>query len=502
MSIIDTFTYLFRANTGDLKRGINDAQKSAGDLAAKLREIELAFPKSSEINLGTDDLASKLKEVEETVSELGETNLGSDNLAEKMQEARKNAEDLAKKMQDIQDSSKKSARSTDKLAGSLAKALGAIVSIGAAKSLISGTTESTFAISQQADAIDMSAESLAAWQASIRIAGGSAGEATQTLVGLRDEFVEMAKYGGIMTERGLMFQQLGLSARDMMDAIHDPMIAIAKLSEIFSSLGKTEQLFLGKKLGFDIATIQALSEGGDRLQGMIDRQQKLRRVTDDQVATNRLYRSQMTDLGLAWENFSRVMTAEAQPAIGAVAKAITSLLDMIVNHKVAIIGFFTALTAAIVALNVPLLLTSGYIAAIVAAAGVVALVAEDIYQIATGGESFIASGGGALSGMYDDLMGTSPEMQEFKAAAAQYQRPPLPAGAGFGDVMMASHDLMLGSGGGPASNVSNRTNSVKIDKIEVKTQATDPTGVARELNHSLRKSFRRALDQIDDGVAG
>jgi hypothetical protein len=52
------------------------------------------------------------------------------------------------------------------------------------------------------------------------------------------------------------------------------------------------------------------------------------------------------------------------------------------------------------------------------------------------------------------------------------------------------------------SRGGDRTNSVKIDKIEVNTQATDANGIAGAVGGAMDHQLRQTLDQHDDGVKG
>lgn len=61
-----------------------------------------------------------------------------------------------------------------------------------------------------------------------------------------------------------------------------------------------------------------------------------------------------------------------------------------------------------------------------------------------------------------------------------------------------ANDNMLGAiGGGTSSN-----SSIKIDKIEVNTQATDANGIANDIGGALEDELAPAYGNFDDGVAG
>lgn len=59
-----------------------------------------------------------------------------------------------------------------------------------------------------------------------------------------------------------------------------------------------------------------------------------------------------------------------------------------------------------------------------------------------------------------------------------------------------------GSGAIANSRTTNKSTSVSIDKIEVKTQATDAAGISKSIGDSMTAQMRQAASKYDDGVAG
>ena len=56
-------------------------------------------------------------------------------------------------------------------------------------------------------------------------------------------------------------------------------------------------------------------------------------------------------------------------------------------------------------------------------------------------------------------------------------------------------------GGSPGEGNPNRSISVKIDDINVQTQATDAAGISRGISAELKNQIRMAISNIDDGIA-
>lgn len=53
-----------------------------------------------------------------------------------------------------------------------------------------------------------------------------------------------------------------------------------------------------------------------------------------------------------------------------------------------------------------------------------------------------------------------------------------------------------------SNRTSSRETNVKVEKVEVVTQATDANGISRDIGSSMNVQMRQAVAGFDDGVAG
>jgi hypothetical protein len=316
-------------------------------------------------------------------------------------EADKGADKIEKGLQKADETAGKVGKSLEQMALQAGKALGALFALHKLKEITEDTADHTYAVAQQARALNMGVESLSAWQQAVKMSGGTAEGATESIKGLREKFVEMARFGGMMGPEAFMFQQLGLSAKDMHASIKDPMIAMGKLADTFGKLNRTQALFIGQKLGLDQGTINLLMQGRRGLDEMIAKQKELGVVTEAQAEAATKFKLKQQELGITFETVAREVTGALLPAITWLMDKVEKVMMFLHEHKGFAIGFFGALGIAITALALPpmIALDGATLAAaapflllglaIAAAIALIALIADDIYTFINGGDSVI-----------------------------------------------------------------------------------------------------------------
>lgn len=360
MNILDTFFFMFQADTTGVEKGVKSG----------------------------DDAAKKLKVT------LDDVDLSANKLAENFVKMGKNA----------------------------VGALAGVLALGAVKALVNDTAAHTAAIALQARAIGVNVEQMNAYQHAVQLMGGSADEAAHTLSSLRDRFVEMSRFGAMIGPDAFMFRQLGLSAKDMRDSIKDPTIALGKLAEKFQTLNSTQQLYIGKKLGLDQGTIALLAQGRRSFDEMIAKQKELGVVTQQQAEASMKYKVAQTELGITFETVKREIVTALLPAFTWLVKGLGDGLQWMREHKAVAIGLFAAIGAVVATVLVPPLITAAgamwaFIAPILAAAApfialglAIGLVIDDIEKFRAGQKSLIGEidqkwpgAGKVIIGVFDTM---------------------------------------------------------------------------------------------------
>lgn len=308
---------------------------------------------------------------------------------------------LKKTVDDIDLSADKLAANFVKMAKSAGAALASVLALGAIKSLVNDTAMHTAAIAMQARAIGVNVEQLSAYQNAVVGMGGDAAQATDTLGKLRDKFVEMSRFGVMVGPDAFMFRQLGLSAKEMHDSIKDPTIALGALADKFQTLNNTQQLYIGKKLGLDQGTIMLLSQGRRAFDEMIAKQKELGAVTQAQANAAVKYKIAQAELGMTFETVKREIVTQLLPAFTWIVHGIDTTIQFMRQHKGFAIAFFSGIGLAIGAVLLPpLILAAGamwaFLAPLLLAAApfialgiAIGLVIDDIEKFRSGQKSLI-----------------------------------------------------------------------------------------------------------------
>lgn len=317
-------------------------------------------------------------------------------------EGEASAKKLKKAVDDVDLSADKLAANFVNMAKHAAGALAGVLALGAIKTLVSDTAAHTTAVALQARAMNMSVESMSAFQSGIVSMGGDAHAAVETLGRLRDGFVEMSRFGMLATNPMTMaFIRLGATGEQLQASIKDPTIALSAVADQFSRLDKTQQLYLGQKLGLDQGTIQLLSQGKAKFDEIIAKERELHAITREQADASIKYSIAQKELGMSFEAVKREIAGELLPAFTWVVQHLDQMITWLREHKAVAIATFTAIGAVVaVALVPPLVAAAGalwaLIAPVLAAAApfialgvVIGLIVDDIEKFRAGQASLI-----------------------------------------------------------------------------------------------------------------
>lgn len=313
-----------------------------------------------------------------------------------------------------------------------ATALKVFAAIGAAaliKSAFSNYLIAADAVGKLSIALSENASALQAWGGAAALEGGSIEEFNGTVKKLNTSLVEMATTGG--GEAAQFFEKLGIKATDASGKVKPATEVMLELSDSFGKLSAQQAAGIGEKIGLDAGTIGLLRKGRAGIEELLKAQKELGEFTQKDIDAASEFNDtfDMTVKGLsmvATKIFTLVTPAITGllkvilPVIVQIRKwadsllvmlepALSSISEFVKEHGVVLTTAFVAITAIILGMYVPAMLTAAastlaamapflLIAGVIAAVGIaIGLLVEDFLIWQDGGESAI----GSLLGDFD-----------------------------------------------------------------------------------------------------
>jgi FtsZ-binding cell division protein ZapB len=396
----------------------------------------------------------------------------------------KDLKDYEKSLKSVNEQLKQNQTHYDDIANSAAKAGQAILlGFGGLARSVLGSAATNSALQVQAELIGTNAKQLREFGAAAEIAGGSASD----LVSWYNNIFTANAAKGLPT----------LPLPELLDKIRQ------KLKLIGNDPAKRS--FELQRFG--------VPQGAQPLLNLSDEQYRAARKQGKEVAAN------LEDGAKAAREFDQAFTKIKQD-FAAVATAITThLTPSLVELEKAIAPFLKNLA------QNPALATGVGAAAAVGGAAATAGVAKSFVRLAVGGAGAGAAaggaailpaaaiiGGGALLAKLAYDWSKTHGYNEIKESARTASEPLPPelmmqqARREYGKSLEYAKQHITNAttsqiGAISADNVSNRTNNVKIDKIEVNTSATDAAGIATSISDHLQRQINSTISNVDDGVA-
>lgn len=499
MSILDTFFILFESDASKLDKGISDSEKKAKGLTQ---------------TLGTVDAAA------------------------------------------------------GKLGGSLLQGLAGFAGAAVAAISLAAMSQAMFDAAGQADKLNESAErlglnieTLSAWGDAIKKNGGSVEGFIGSIEGLNSQLQQMEVTG--KSRAAPFLKELGIDLDDAANKGKNAMDFLPQIADAFAGMDKQKSVALGKRLGFDQATIMTLQAGRREVEAMIEKEKELGVVTKKQGEIADAFGDQMDDTKHAFRSVWLGVSEYVLPPLTWMMEKFQQVAQFMRKHSDFVVGLMIALGAAITFYALPPLVSMA--AAVVVAfapfilAGVLvaalatafALLYDDIMAFIDGGDSMIGAilnrwpiigevikalvehfkmlwstaeaVGQFLAALWDNptkafadflafvlngiksLVGAIPGLSSVLGALG------IDLGANPTGEALAAGKSALGQASGAAlgaqtsNSISNTTKggkntSVQVGKVEVHTQATDAQGISKAIGGTMQTQMRQAVNNFDDGV--
>jgi len=433
-------------------------------------------------------------------------------------------------------------KSTDNIAGMFTKAAGIAAAAFAAAGLgqkIMAQAALNDQLGDTASLLGVNAQQLDLWSQAAVMADGTAEGFQASLKSLAGEAAAIATKGTSRLKP--FFDELGISMVDANGKARDVMQVLPELAGAFEGLGKQESLGMGRKMGLDEGTIMLLQRGRRGVEELTGRMEALGVVSEAATEAAGKYDEQSKVTARIFELMASKATEYVLPALTAIHKGFEMVYGFIQQHPDLIKGVGIAFGVAgsiVLASYVPAmwaaasatLATAAPFLAVAAAVGAIglafALAWEDMQIWQSGGDSLIGSWLGSwtdfstqIGGIVDTIIGYIQKVIDTYMAARDLVSQGFEMGANaYGGAVdktsgwIEKGAQMIGlADSAPMNSVTSsaitngnqsvsKDNSVKIDKVEINTQATDAEGISKGLMGGLQQQFSAAIDQSDDGL--
>lgn len=490
MTILDTFYTLFKSDTTDLEKGLDDARKSSKKTAKDLEATDLAARKMGEsIGVAIKQFAGAAL-----------AGLALHNVVDAMLQA-----------------------------------------VTAADSLNEAT-----------ERLGLNIEEVSAWGDAVKKNGGSVDSFIGSIEALNKGLSQVEVTG--KSRLAPFFEELGIDLNSAAFKGKTATEMLLPLADAFEGMSKQKSVAIGQRLGLDQGTIATLQQGRREVEEMIRREKELGVITAQQGKIADDFGDQLDDTRHAFRSLWLEVSTAVVPVLTFFAKKFEEIATFMRENKNFIVGLMIAIGAAVAFFAIPPLLAMAaaaiaalapfiLIAAAVAAVGLAfALAYDDVMNFIEGNDSligqifekypliqtliygigdafkfvmettrqgfllvgqvFMAVGGlitGIIGGWVDaiktfvSLLGGLPNLFRGIGNFLGIGQSQIGAAGNTPLASQSSNSIV-----GPSN--SSKNTSVKVDNVNVQTQATDAAGISKSIGDSLGAQMRQAANNYDDGV--
>lgn len=300
---------------------------------------------------------------------------------------RKAIEDDQKKLRETSDKTSKTLQADNKKSGESVKQLrGELLLLFAAftagkglKEFVGDIATGDAQMGRFAKTLGMSVEELSKWRNLADLTGGSADGMQGSIQGLVDQFQQFQITG----ESSIIpyLRALGISISDLETGKMRPMRDILlDLADKFKGMDPSRAAALGKNLGLDPATINTLLLGREALKQLLDEQERMGITTQENAAVGAELQKNWAELKQTSMSLGRTLLTIFAPALNVILKLLKWVAEFLLEHKALLVGVFTAITIAVLALSAALIgsFVSTAVGAAVAGFGLISGAAVDL----------------------------------------------------------------------------------------------------------------------------
>ena len=347
-----------------------------------------------ELMLDTSKFAAQADKAEKKNQAL-EKSLDKTEKASK--QAGKANEELAKKYHSSIEQTAKFGQAIAKVTKELTGFFAVIIGSTGLFKLANDAAHANMEVSKLSGQLGMATASITDWQNAAGAFGGSAQGMTASLTGIKQAMNGLVMFG----DASMLpyFNALGVSVVDDAGKVRKLDDVMLDLADSFQKMPKEQAYTIGKKMGFDDGTINALISGRKELQEILDIQKRMYHSDGEAIVRSRELTKQQAILSAHWQSMKQLVGDALTPILLTLIKVVNSFFEFLQRHEKVIKAVFQTAAIVIGTLLIPTLLSAGRallgfvapfapaIAAVTALAGAFLLLYDDYDTWAKGGKS-------------------------------------------------------------------------------------------------------------------
>ncbi|QHJ83517.1 MAG: hypothetical protein [Caudoviricetes sp.] len=307
-----------------------------------------------ELMLDTSKFAAQADKAEKKNQAL-EKSLDKTEKASK--QAGKANEELAKKYHSSIEQTAKFGQAIAKVTKELTGFFAVIIGSTGLFKLANDAAHANMEVSKLSGQLGMATASITDWQNAAGAFGGSAQGMTASLTGIKQAMNGLVMFG----DASMLpyFNALGVSVVDDAGKVRKLDDVMLDLADSFQKMPKEQAYTIGKKMGFDDGTINALISGRKELQEILDIQKRMYHSDGEAIARSRELTKQQAILSAHWQSMKQLVGDALTPILLTLIKVVNSFFEFLQRHEKVIKAVFQTAAIVIGMLLIPTLLSAG-----------------------------------------------------------------------------------------------------------------------------------------------
>ena len=272
-------------------------------------------------------------------------------------QAGKANEELAKKYHSSIEQTAKFGQAIAKVTKELTGFFAVIIGSTGLFKLANDAAHANMEVSKLSGQLGMATASITDWQNAAGAFGGSAQGMTASLTGIKQAMNGLVMFG----DASMLpyFNALGVSVVDDAGKVRKLDDVMLDLADSFQKMPKEQAYTIGKKMGFDDGTINALISGRKELQEILDIQKRMYHSDGEAIVRSRELTKQQAILSAHWQSMKQLVGDALTPILLTLIKVVNSFFEFLQRHEKVVKAVFQTAAIVIGMLLIPTLLSAG-----------------------------------------------------------------------------------------------------------------------------------------------